>query len=391
MDALYKAIVEALARRGQQERDRREEWERSLKPTQYLGNNLFQEMGGQPLQGRYLGKRSLIPGQFVPNIGRNPNKPVIPGLPNPVQETIEDENNVYFDVTIFLSYSIVPNYEFDGTNVLDAFQINITGTINNTVVFDNEIAIITPFAWVPVGNPIRTPNGYSFATTFSQSNTLNGIYTNTLIGFTQPVQVVSTPNFERYRWASGRGFDGNISGSSSIDGSNDIVVTYRARILTAPTEDINLVNDIGSGSASILVSDEIARTRNITIDLFHSIHSSFDILNEWNLSSTLSGSFLPNPQVSLQWQYSDKQGWIYWIKILRGIDTNTAYNDQYLFGFQGRLRNLRNTKVYGKRTFIDGSTQYAESEIYENLVYGVDVITPLDFRPNPSSYKLVFT
>ena len=91
MDALYKAIVEALARRGQQERDRREEWERSLKPTQYLGNNLFQEMGGQPIEGRYLGKRSLIPGQFVPNIGKNPNKPVIPGLPNPVQETIEEE------------------------------------------------------------------------------------------------------------------------------------------------------------------------------------------------------------------------------------------------------------------------------------------------------------
>lgn len=92
MDALYKAIVEALARRGQQERDRREEWERSLKPTQYLGDNLFQEMGGQPIEGRYLGKRSLIPGQFVPNIGRNPNKPVIPGLPNPVQDsaTIEE-------------------------------------------------------------------------------------------------------------------------------------------------------------------------------------------------------------------------------------------------------------------------------------------------------------
>ena len=90
MDAIIKTLLAQITQRGNRERDRREEWERSLKPTQYKGNNLFQEMGGNPIAGRYLGQSGLIPGQFVPNIGRNPNKPVIPGLPIPV-ETIEEE------------------------------------------------------------------------------------------------------------------------------------------------------------------------------------------------------------------------------------------------------------------------------------------------------------
>ena len=90
MDAIIKTLLAQITQRGNRERDRREEWERSLKPTQYKGNNLFQEMGGNPIAGRYLGQVGLIPGQFVPNIGRNPNKPVIPGLPIPV-ETIEEE------------------------------------------------------------------------------------------------------------------------------------------------------------------------------------------------------------------------------------------------------------------------------------------------------------
>ena len=106
MDAIIKTLLAQITQRGNRERDRREEWERSLKPTQYKGNNLFQEMGGNPIAGRYLGQVGLIPGQFVPNIGRNPNKPVIPGLPIPV-ETIEEDPIVinttnglfiYFDI-----------------------------------------------------------------------------------------------------------------------------------------------------------------------------------------------------------------------------------------------------------------------------------------------------
>lgn len=121
MDALYKAIVEALAQRGQKERDRREEWNRSLKPTQYLGNNLFQEMGGQPLEGRYLGKRSLIPGQFVPNIGRNPNKPVVPGLPNPVQETIEEEVSLQ---QVFYNGIFTIDRALDDTDFIELQMLN---------------------------------------------------------------------------------------------------------------------------------------------------------------------------------------------------------------------------------------------------------------------------
>ena len=81
MDFLTKRIQEKLLARGRAEQARADEWRRSLKPTVYRGNNLFQEMGGEPIEGRYLGQQGLIPGQSVPNIGRNPNKPVIPGLP----------------------------------------------------------------------------------------------------------------------------------------------------------------------------------------------------------------------------------------------------------------------------------------------------------------------
>ena len=81
MDFLTKRIQEKLLARGRAEQARADEWRRSLKPTVYRGNNLFQEMGGEPLEGRYLGQQGLVPGQSVPNIGRNPNKPVIPGVP----------------------------------------------------------------------------------------------------------------------------------------------------------------------------------------------------------------------------------------------------------------------------------------------------------------------
>lgn len=81
MDFLTKRIQEKLLARGRAEQARADEWRRSLKPTVYRGNNLFQEMGGEPIEGRYLGQQGLVPGQSVPNIGRNPNKPVIPGLP----------------------------------------------------------------------------------------------------------------------------------------------------------------------------------------------------------------------------------------------------------------------------------------------------------------------
>ena len=90
MDYLTKRIQEKLLARGRAEQARADEWRRSLKPTVYRGNNLFQEMGGEPLEGRYLGQQGLIPGQSVPNIGRNPNKPVIPGLPV-LAETFEEE------------------------------------------------------------------------------------------------------------------------------------------------------------------------------------------------------------------------------------------------------------------------------------------------------------
>lgn len=101
MDFLQKRIREKLIQRGNSERQRAEEWERSLKPTTYLGKNLYQELGGTPIEGRYLGQQGLIPGQSVPNIGRNPNKPVIPGLPaepTPTQEeggVIEKSGQAY--------------------------------------------------------------------------------------------------------------------------------------------------------------------------------------------------------------------------------------------------------------------------------------------------------
>jgi hypothetical protein len=105
MDFLQKRIREKLIQRGNSERQRAEEWERSLKPTTYLGKNLYQELGGTPIEGRYLGQQGLIPGQSVPNIGRNPNKPVIPGLPQIVIP--EPEEEVFLPQKIWFSQ----NYE----------------------------------------------------------------------------------------------------------------------------------------------------------------------------------------------------------------------------------------------------------------------------------------
>ena len=94
MDEIVRRIQEKLLQRGNAERQRAEEWQRSLKPTLYRGNNLFQELGGEPLEGRYLGQVGLVPGQSVPNIGRNPNKPVIPGLPIETTPTQEESGAI---------------------------------------------------------------------------------------------------------------------------------------------------------------------------------------------------------------------------------------------------------------------------------------------------------
>ena len=144
MDAIIKTLLAQITQRGNRERDRREEWERSLKPTQYKGNNLFQEMGGNPIAGRYLGQVGLIPGQFVPNIGRNPNKPVIPGLPIPV-ETIEEE-----PILIPSSYGFVHLEQIDDTGfraiyyrglqkiTLGDFRVFSNGLNNNMLSSDWE-------------------------------------------------------------------------------------------------------------------------------------------------------------------------------------------------------------------------------------------------------------
>ena len=144
MDYLTKRIQEKLLARGRAEQARADEWRRSLKPTVYRGNNLFQEMGGEPIEGRYLGQQGLVPGQSVPNIGRNPNKPVIPGLP--VERTaIVEEGGVV--EKIVPTYSAIFTREFPGgrTQWTDLEMLQRNPTLFNT----------NNWSWSLIGLPSR--------------------------------------------------------------------------------------------------------------------------------------------------------------------------------------------------------------------------------------------
>ena len=140
VDYLTKRIQEKLLARGRAEQARADEWRRSLKPTVYRGNNLFQEMGGEPLEGRYLGQQGLIPGQSVPNIGRNPNKPVIPGLPvDPVPAPEEEvfipkaaANGMFFLYDINCWYSSSAN----NTVIAEGMFISKTSTVDYLTTSD---------------------------------------------------------------------------------------------------------------------------------------------------------------------------------------------------------------------------------------------------------------
>jgi hypothetical protein len=379
---------------------------RSILPTQYIGNGYVQQLGQSPTRSRYLSNAGLVPGELVAPLGAGQQSVIIHKKPAPFTSAKEEEDEVQFiEIETFLSYSVIPEYEFAGTNVLDAFRINITGTQLDVVVFDEEIATITPFNWVSVGMPFRQENEFFLLATFQQTNSLNplnGYCDLRLEGFSEPVGR-PTLLFEQYDWLVGRGFDGKIEALNDIQGVAELEVTYQARILTSPTEDINLITYISNiavaGQNAIQPTDMFVRNRDSMIRFSHSVKNITHpaTLERWYLDTTLYGYFLPNPRVIDQWQYSDSTGWIYWLKVQRGDDTNTAYSDQYFFGFEGKLQTLNNTKVYGKRTFIghydprDFSVEYAEGETYEELIYTSSIITPQDFRDTPISSNLVFT
>ena len=107
MSYIANRIQEKLLIRGQSEQAKVNEWKRSLKPTIYCGNNLFQELGGEPIEGRYLGHQGLYPGQSVANIGRNSNKPVIPGLPTSIPSGTQENKIVKYpaDIVFLLDVS----------------------------------------------------------------------------------------------------------------------------------------------------------------------------------------------------------------------------------------------------------------------------------------------
>jgi len=165
LDEIVRRIQEKLLQRGNAERQRAEEWQRSLKPTIYRGNNLFQELGGEPLEGRYLGQVGLVPGQSVPNIGRNPNKPVIPGLPvSPIvggEETkvIKYPADIVFLLDVSGSFSDdLPVWQENFPNLLNEIQKQVSVKFGVGSFSDQPIP---PFGFLPDGDyAFRNDTGF---------------------------------------------------------------------------------------------------------------------------------------------------------------------------------------------------------------------------------------
>ena len=206
MDYLTKRIQEKLLARGRAEQARADEWRRSLKPTVYRGNNLFQEMGGEPLEGRYLGQQGLIPGQSVPNIGRNPNKLVIPGLPVEKTVTVEEGgvikrlfyNGIFtidspLDDTDFTELQMLNRVEnrAPGDSTVDPwtnpfnyyselhqttfYYFNDKGSIQELFTHRNSQRLYRGTKTIPVSDPIESLSTSGWETIYSVANQGNVI------------------------------------------------------------------------------------------------------------------------------------------------------------------------------------------------------------------------
>ena len=374
MDAIIKTLLAQITQRGNRERDRREEWERSLKPTQYKGNNLFQEMGGNPIAGRYLGQSGLIPGQFVPNIGRNPNKPVIPGLPIPV-ETIEDEIFIPLNINVFAEIENTPSL-IEELEVLNAKSLIINIVITRTYGFVLEIRIDL-LHWRLLGVLIERVERPGFG-------------------------IVETD-------------DGSASFSSSLGFFSGTATDFAAACIFGWGQVLDAVR--GSLTYSV-VGDGVGDPSSVNIGssgFFEPASGIFDLLEYGTvLNSSIvstggnaSGTF-ENAEHSFQVRNNtplvcvDKGIWYVWTYFYENIGdiTSINYAVDYWVGVSGRTSvGSVKKKVYARKT-IDNFPQpitfeFAFLEDFDDLTYDQFTFSPEeisieDFRETPLSSQLIW-
>jgi len=95
--------------------------------------------------------------------------------------------------------------------------------------------------------------------------------------------------------------------------------------------------------------------------------------------------------ITNRWFYVNKSDWLFWIRtdsFFTPPVENTAYSDEYFFGYKGRGSRLTETKVYARRTLKNGTIQYAFAENVESLVYSETPVDLDDFYTNEFSIYL---
>lgn len=424
MDYLIKRIQEKLLARGRAEQERAAEWQRSLKPTIYRGNNLFQELGGEPIEGRYLGQVGLVPGQSVPNIGRNPNKPVIPGLPAEPVPAPEEGGVVKTEFGFFLSKissqtgvdqavaygvflyangkvkkidTIEPVWRpasVDWTETSNLSQSNIAGSLSRTIQYTEDSYSVSI---IGSGQSSNNTNGGELGDSFQFSERFPGAirfdlsYSNSVDSQASLGDATATSFF--------------FVAPSRDQGDTALVFNPQRTFVSLGTR-----SGTGFGTSSVLSYSSSWQPQEKRPFLSSSLYLNLSFLAGWYVLSAISppGSINAEASTSLivsisslevllpvnitnRWFYVNKSDWLFWIRTDNFFETpveNTVYSDEYFFGYKGRGSRLTETKVYARRTLKNGTVQYASAENVESLVYSETPVDLNDFYTNEFSVYL---
>jgi hypothetical protein len=87
-------VLRRIIERGDRDAQRRADQERSIKPTEYIGNGYVKQLGQSPTRSRYLSNAGLVIGELVAPLGHGQQDVIIHKKPEPFtvakqpQETI---------------------------------------------------------------------------------------------------------------------------------------------------------------------------------------------------------------------------------------------------------------------------------------------------------------
>jgi hypothetical protein len=166
------------------------------------------------------------------------------------------------------------------------------------------------------------------------------------------------------------------------------------------------VNTIGGSSFDFAFTGQSSDTApyvdEFRIHALSSLDSAATLIIDASASASISLSdveILCDRQWGRSWSYIDSQGWITWVIVYEtpsgsaGYPTEEvrtdgpSYLEERIYGFYGK-KNIQRRKIYARRYYDDGTSQYAEGQALEDLVFSPDPVTLEDFRDNPKSVNL---